>query len=456
MQPSFLGRALNHLKGDTLKAKALRSTLWTMTGVFGQNGLRLISNIILTKLLFPEAFGLMAMVQVFIVALQTFSDIGIKTAIIQSKRGDDPVFLDTAWTLQILRGFGLWLMSCFLAFPAAKIYDQPELALLLPVTALCLIGQGFQPTRAAQAERNLTLGRLTTIQLSVQTMTLMMIWLLAWWWQSVWALAVFQVISSVIDNILTRIYIPGHKNRLGWDRESLREIKGFGQFILFSTMASFLILMSDRAVLGAYVDVTLFGIYSIALTFGSLPTLIGQTLGVKVLFPLYRLKSPTESDETRRKIFKAGRAIAALGVIISTLLAFSGIWLLDLLYDDRYALAGPMLVLFALAAIPENVLVGSKPVLLAHGDSRRHFYLTVTSAAIQVSLLLLAVPAFGVVGAILSPSLTLILTYPMRAFFIAKYRAWDPLNDILGLSLGFALTGLACAWHWDAITKLFV
>lgn len=456
MQPSFLGRALNHLQGDTLKAKALRSTLWAMMGVFGQNGLRLVSNIILTKLLFPEAFGLMAMVQVFIVALQTFSDIGIKTAIVQSKRGDDPVFLDTAWTLQILRGFALWLMSCVIAWPAAKIYDQPELALLLPVTALCLIGQGFQPTRTAQAERNLTLGRLTTIQISVQILTLMVTWLLAWWWQSVWALAVLQGVATVIDNILTRIYIPGHRNRLGWDRESLREIKGFGQFILFSTMASFLILMSDRAILGAYVDVTRFGIYSIALTFGSLPTLIVQALGLKVLFPLYRLKSPMESAESQRKIFKAGRAVAALGVFIATVLAFSGIWLLDLLYDDRYALAGPMLVLFSFAAIPGNVLIGSKPVLLAHGDSRRHFYLTVTSAAVQVSLLLLSIPVFGVIGAILSPGLTLILTYPMRAVFIAKYRAWDPLNDALGLSLGFTLTGLACAWHWQEITKLFV
>jgi hypothetical protein len=61
-------------------------------------------DLILTRLLFPEAFGLMALVQVFMGGLQMFSDLGVNMSIIQSKRGEDPDFLNTAWTFQILRG----------------------------------------------------------------------------------------------------------------------------------------------------------------------------------------------------------------------------------------------------------------------------------------------------------------------------------------------------------------
>ena len=57
--------------------------------------MRLISNLILTRLLVPELFGLMALVNTFIQGLFLFSDVGIATSIIRSPRGDDPVFLNT-------------------------------------------------------------------------------------------------------------------------------------------------------------------------------------------------------------------------------------------------------------------------------------------------------------------------------------------------------------------------
>jgi O-antigen/teichoic acid export membrane protein len=83
----------------------------------GENILRLGSNLILTRLLFPEAFGLMALVTVFLTGLKMFSDFGLNASIIRSARGDDPIFLQTAWTVQILRGVMLWLISVMLAGP---------------------------------------------------------------------------------------------------------------------------------------------------------------------------------------------------------------------------------------------------------------------------------------------------------------------------------------------------
>lgn len=85
--------------GNRLMARALRSTSWIVLGYGGSQAIRLASNLILTRLLFPEAFGLMALIQVVIVGLTLFSDVGIAPSIAQSKRGDDRDFLDTAWTI---------------------------------------------------------------------------------------------------------------------------------------------------------------------------------------------------------------------------------------------------------------------------------------------------------------------------------------------------------------------
>ena len=98
-------------------------------------GLQLGANLVLTRILFPEAFGLMALVGVFIAGIQLISDIGIRPSLIRSSRGEDPEFQATAWTLQVVRGVWVTALALLLAWPYALIYDQPILAPLISVVA---------------------------------------------------------------------------------------------------------------------------------------------------------------------------------------------------------------------------------------------------------------------------------------------------------------------------------
>ena len=91
---------------DSLRDRAMRGTVWTAVGYGAAQLLRFGSNLALTYLLFPEAFAAMVIVNTFIMGLHLFSDVGIIPAIVQNKRGDEPDFLNTAWSIQIARGFG--------------------------------------------------------------------------------------------------------------------------------------------------------------------------------------------------------------------------------------------------------------------------------------------------------------------------------------------------------------
>ncbi|WP_164881838.1 oligosaccharide flippase family protein [Paenirhodobacter populi] len=442
------------LKGEGTRAKAMRASVWVILTVVFSNGVRLLSNMILTRLLFPEAFGLMALVQIFITGLQTFSDVGIRISIIQNKRGDDPDFLNTAWTLQIIRGVLLWVAACVLAWPASVIYGQPQLMLLLPVTALSLVLAGMMPTRVATANRHLNLGRLTMVGLTVQLVTVVSTALLAWWWHSVWALAVSALIAAAVNNTLSRHLLPGEPNRLRLERDSVREIIGFGKFVFLSTISTFLITTSDRAILGAYFDVDKIGIYTVGLLIGTLPNLVVSTLSNKVLLPLYRMKPTTENAGNRRKLFRARRIIAMIAVLVSAILAFIGPWLIGLLYDPRYALAGPMVTLFTLSYTAANAVVNSEDVLLANGDSRRYFIHQASVAALQICFTFLGIHYFGLLGAILAPGLAKLVTYPIRAAMTARYGALDLRADMLFMLVGGTLTGFACFLHWPELRQL--
>jgi O-antigen/teichoic acid export membrane protein len=144
-------------QGSGLMGRALRGSALTAGSFVIAQGLRLASNLVLTRLLFPEAFGLMALVSVVLVGLQMFSDTGVGPAISRSPRGDDPVFLDTAWTINVLRGGLLWLLAAALSVPLAALWQAPELRQLLPVAGLTLLIAGFNPTRIDTANRHLLL-----------------------------------------------------------------------------------------------------------------------------------------------------------------------------------------------------------------------------------------------------------------------------------------------------------
>ena len=73
---------------ESHSGRAVRSGAYTLAGYVGLQGLKLGGNIILTRLLPREAFGLMAIVNTVLMGFGLFSDLGIGPSIVQNPRGD--------------------------------------------------------------------------------------------------------------------------------------------------------------------------------------------------------------------------------------------------------------------------------------------------------------------------------------------------------------------------------
>src|SRR3979411_542548 len=94
----------------TLRQRALRAGVWTVASYSVELSTRLLTNLIMTRLLFPDAFGVVAAAMAIIIGLQLLSDFGVRTVIIQSPHGEDNGFLRSAWVFQCSRGVLLWLV----------------------------------------------------------------------------------------------------------------------------------------------------------------------------------------------------------------------------------------------------------------------------------------------------------------------------------------------------------
>jgi O-antigen/teichoic acid export membrane protein len=437
------------LFGRALRGGALTAGSYALTQM-----MRLGSNLILTRLLFPEAFGLMALVSVVLVGLAMFSDVGIGPAIAQNKRGDDPDFLNTAWTVQVIRGVILWLATCALALPMASFYQAPELAQLLPAAGLTMLIGGLNPTRIDTANRHLLLGRLTALDLLAQTLGIVAMVVLAALLKTVWALVLGAIVGTVAKLVLTHVFLPGPVNRFRWEAKAGAELIHFGKWIFFSTACGFLLAQGDKAILGAYLPLDQLGVYNIGYFLASFPVLLGGAVTGRILIPLYRDHPPAASAANFARMRRLRFGVTGGIVGLLAVMAFVGVPLVGWMYDDRYVAAGAIVVAIACLQIPGVIGMTYDQSALAAGDSRNYFLVIAAKAAVQTLAFLIGAEVGGLMGALLAQGLALTLVHPVIVWLARRHGAWDARHDLIFAGLGALVIIVALWWNWAALAAM--
>ena len=183
-----------------LKGRVLRAASWTTAGYAARQVLRFGSNLIMTRLLFPEAFGLMTIVQAVLVGVTLMSDLAATQSVVRSSRGSDPAYVNTAWTIQILQGVLIAAVVVMAAEPLARHFGQPLLVDLLRVAALSLLFTGFNSTKIATAERRVEVKRLALIDTIGYAISIVAMILLAWRDPTPFALVQGTVIGNLVQD----------------------------------------------------------------------------------------------------------------------------------------------------------------------------------------------------------------------------------------------------------------
>ncbi|HEY4221895.1 MAG TPA: oligosaccharide flippase family protein [Myxococcota bacterium] len=350
-------------------SRAARGTAVSLLGQLALQVLRLGSNLVLTRLLDPDAFGLMAIIVAVTGGLALISDVGVWQAIVRSPRGDDRRFLDTAFTIHAVRGVGLFAIGVAAAYPAAQFYGRSELVWMLPLCTVQAIISGLESTKSAQASRHMHVGRVVGLDLSAQIAGLCASIPLALLLHSAVALVAASLASALVRMILTHVMLPGPNNRLGWDKEAAREIFTFGRFVFVSTIFFFLGTRYDVFALGRLEGMGLIGVYGLAQMIVQVPAQMGERVSNSVLMPAlsqrFRETPAAFAGDVRhaRLILLPAAAVLFLGAAMTAPAFF------HLLYRDVYADAGWMVQLLIIAAWCGFLQESTGRALIAIGNS---------------------------------------------------------------------------------------
>ncbi len=422
-----------------LKSQKVKSALWVFGGYGGAQFIRLGSNLILTRLLAPEMFGLMALVNAILLGISLLSDVGIRDSIINTNKsaaGDR--FLHTAWTLQIVRGGMIFLFVAISAPFFEDYFGYENLSGLLPLAAAAIVIHGFSSINMYVLEKELEFRPQICIELVSNFMGVVCMIIVAYYYQTVWSLVVSMIVQSTCFALLTNIVLPGRRMRFDWEWESVKSIIHLGKWIFLSTAAMYVTFQGDKLILAKMISAYDFGIYSIAAIFGYVLKDVVAKMSNKLLTPVYR--QIVEEGLPLYSMLKTRFSLLLIVFCAALVLSLLGEWLINTLYDDRYANAGWILQWLVFAGICYSFDDTIRGFLVANRDSYHSFCVQFLKGTFFLGFALLLAPHYGMMGVLLAMALAPLATYPYLMYVVRQHGyqwMWIDFLSIFTVCIAF-------------------
>ena len=339
-------------------------TVWTMIWWSIKLSLKFGSNIIITRLLSPDMFGVAAIGNTLINGIALLSDFGIQQNIVRSSRSDD-IYYQTAWTIQLLRGLVLTVIIVLLAKPFAWFYEVDGLATFLLIVAVSNLALGINNIESLRDYRHAVLRKIAILDIIAAVIGLGAMVLWAWISPSYVALAVGSLVSTLAFTLGTFMAYSRHNCRLRLDKEAMADLASFGKWVLISTVLYFATMQVDRLALGKLVTMQVLGLYSLAWMWASMPNQILEQWAHRVFFPLV---SQYIRDETAMETIWVARRLYVLIATTAAIVmyAVSDI-LVAFLYKPEYQGVSLFIRQLSIVFLLYTIEHSYSHVLVAHG-----------------------------------------------------------------------------------------
>ncbi|HEX3660344.1 MAG TPA: lipopolysaccharide biosynthesis protein [Acidobacteriaceae bacterium] len=372
------------------KAETFRNVAYSGFG----KGLTLVcgalTSMVVARNLTPSDYGVVGFAWIIIAFLSQFSDLGLANAVIR-RPALHPHSLHTAFTLKLVLGFGACAAAFLIAPFARHLFDHPATGNVIRVLSLTFLVStiGFAPQVMLTREMNYRALIIPAVAGAVTQCILAVTLVLHGW--SYWAVVIGSVggalVSGIAMQLLARVPI-GFRFDLADAKEFLR----FGIPLFGTGILVFAIFNLDNFLVGESMGSSKLGYYALAFTWGSFICGILTATVNNVLFPTF---SALQNDPgaVRRWYLKSVDLVAFVAVIVNgALFANTHYFLVTFLGKGtgKWLPAEMALRVLCVYGIARATLEPLSPCFMARGQTSPLLKATVVAAAIELTLLLLA------------------------------------------------------------------
>lgn len=415
----FIKAIQGFLHNDSLKSKIFKGSFWLSVGGGAEHILRFLRNMLLTRILAPELFGELANILAINAAFESFTQLGIREAIIQNPRGKEPTYLNIAWWISITRALLLFIAGFLLAPLIANFYKDQSLVAYMRVSFLTIIFNGAMSIRSFTLLKDMKCTRWTIINNGGGILGIFCTIMLSLLYHNIWALVIGYVAESVFRFVLSFclcFYLPGLK----FDKRDTVSLIKFSKGIFGLPIFFFIFRKIDVFVLGKIVSSVSLGIYSMISALAEIPSLFINMALSPMLLPVFS-KITNDKKRINRYLIDLNTLIWVTFLPILAFLWFSGDVILLYVYGKEYSSQALVFFILFLSTFCRILSLPISNFYIAMGKPENQRFFLIVRVVIMLSVIFPMVKACGPTGAAVSSLLSNIVAYFLQFFYIRKF-----------------------------------
>ncbi|MHB8754120.1 MAG: oligosaccharide flippase family protein [Candidatus Acidiferrales bacterium] len=408
---------------ENLKGQVFRGGAWLTSGSLVEQTFRFGRNMLLARLLAPEAFGTMAVVVSATSVLASLTEVGAREALIQNPRGCEEGHVGAAWWLALGRSVSIYAALFLFAPLISRFYGNGELTVLLRVAAIGLIFEGAISSKAYVAIKELRFQRWAAINHGGGIVGVAITVILSFFVRDVWALVIGYASENAARCALSYVLCP-YRPPLGWDREAIRDLLKFSRGLFGLSILNLIFSRTDVLVLAKLYPPAELGLYVMAIYLAQTPTVFLIRITSGTLLPaLSRIQS--DHGRINRILLQVTSLTVLLGLPALVFLFFCGHSLLTLIYGVRYSAMAPALILASCVCLLNIANSQITSVFYAKGVPQLHRRSVALMSASMIILIYPFVKRFGIVGGQWACLVAIVIGYLSQIERVGKLTGLD-------------------------------
>jgi O-antigen/teichoic acid export membrane protein len=378
--------------------------------------------IVLARLLSPTDFGLFGVCLLALLFVESISRTGLQSALVQ-KKGDINPYLDTAWTVQLIRGIAIGAILFLGADLTARFFDAPEARTLIRVIAVTLVTRGLYNPGIYYFQKDLEFHKQFIWRMSQGIVSLLLPIPLAFLWHNAWALVVGVLAGDICALVVSYILQP-YRPHLRLNFKQVRALTVTGKWFALSSLIGYISYQIDKWGVGNLLGPTFLGLYQVGANMSVLTAELSQTMGV-VAFPAFAKLQDSRQAIHRAflRIWEISASVTLPLAIILFLLAGS---IVKVLLGVDWLPAVPAVKILAISSFLSGLIGVCSAFFNGAGFPKFNTFLYIIQIIVTAGLIYPFIKLMGIVGASYSVLTGMVASLPLMLIFLFKYLRVNP------------------------------
>ena len=432
---------------ENLSQSVVRGGFWVFSLRIVQQLFSLIRLVILARILAPHDFGLIGIALLTMATLETFSQTGFQSALIQKKDNIES-YLNAAWTVLVLRGFFLFTILYLVAPYAAIFFNAPEAKPIIQVLSLSFLLQSFANIGVIYFQKELEFNKQFIYQLSGTLADFVVVISTVLVLRNVWAL-VFGLLAGSFARFIISYLINPYRPHFSLDLDKVKELFGFGKWILGSSTLVLLLTQGDDIFVGKLLGMVALGFYQMAYRISNIPATEITHVISQITFPAYS-KLQDDIPKLREAYLKVLQVTAFLSFPVASLIFILGPDFTKIFLGSKWMPMVPVMQLLCIFGITRMINATTGPVFQGIGKANISTFGSVFQLIIFTAIIYPLTSKWGILGT----SIAVIIPNVLFMLYIGKELA-NTMNCKLGHLISPILSSIAGSATMCAAMFLF-